>query len=122
MACCCCCLQQLAQHESTRPQRFLQLDFGKNFYDAKGSPLLGAYLAYFGAMFAGIRWWRQADPLRRTRLSVWNIGAAVMGAWVVDWIWRFPQPWGLMVAAIISTSVQLAAPQSALPEEKAERG
>ena len=108
--------------DSSQVHSFLQLDFGKNFYDAKGSPLLGAYLAYFGAMFAGIRWWRQADPLRRTRLSVWNIGAAVMGAWVVDWIWRFPQPWGLMVAAIISTSVQLAAPQSALPEEKEERG
>jgi serine/threonine protein kinase len=107
--------------DSAEVHNFVQLDFGKNFYDAKGAPLLGAYLAYFGAMFAGIRWWRQADPLRRTRLSVWNIGAAVMGAWVVDWIWRFPQPWGLMVAAIISTSVQLAAPQSTLPEEKTEK-
>jgi hypothetical protein len=80
------------------------------FYDAKGSPLLYAYLAYFGALFAGVRWWRQADPLRRTRLSVWNTGVSVFGAWAVDWIWAFPQPWGLMVAAIISISVQLVSP------------
>jgi len=97
---------------------FIQLDFSKNFYDTKGLPQLPAYLAYFGALLASIRWWRQADPLRRTRLSVWNVGAAVMGAWVVDWFWRFPQPWGLMVAAIISTSVQLAAPQVTAPVDE----
>ncbi len=98
--------------DSAQVHNFVQLEFSKNFYDAKGAPMLGAYLAYFGALFAGIRWWRQTDPLRRTRLSVWNVGAAVLIAWVVDWFWQFPQPWGLMVAAIISTSVQLAAPQA----------
>jgi hypothetical protein len=90
---------------------FVQLGLSKNYYDAQGLPQLGAYVIYFGALFAGIRWWRQADPLRRTRLSVWNVGAAVLCAWVVNWIWQFPQPWGLMMAAITSTSVQLAAPQ-----------
>jgi hypothetical protein len=88
----------------------VNLDFGANFYDANGTPLLAAYLAYFGALFIGIRWWRQADPLRRTRLSVWSVGMCALAAWVVDWIWRFPQPWGVMVAAIISTSVQLVSP------------
>jgi hypothetical protein len=107
--------------DSAHVHNFVQLDFGKNFYDAQGAPLLGAYLAYFGALFAGIRWWKQADPLRRTRLSVWNVAAAVLAAWVVDWIWRFPQPWGLMVAAIISTSVQLAAPQAADPERHEQK-
>jgi hypothetical protein len=34
----------------------------------------------------------------------------VLGGWIVDCIWRFPQPWGLMVAAIISISVQLVSP------------
>lgn len=96
---------------------FIQLNFSKNFYDTKGLPQLPAYLAYFAALLASIRWWRQADPLRRTRLSVWNVGAAVLGAWVVDWFWQFPQPWGLMVAAIISTSVQLAAPQVSAPTD-----
>ena len=85
--------------------------FGTSFYDAKdGSPLLYAYLAYFGALFAGMRWWKQADPLRRTRLSVWSTGVVVFAAWLIHLIWPFPQPWGLMVAAIISISVQLVSP------------
>jgi hypothetical protein len=99
---------------------FVQFDLGANFYDANGTPLLPAYLAYFGALFAGIRWWKQADPLRSTRLSVWSVGACVMGAWIVDWIWRFPQPWGVMVAAIISTSVQLTSPHFK-PHEQREQ-
>jgi hypothetical protein len=89
------------------------------FYDAKGAPQLYAYLAYFGALFAGIRWWKQADPLRRTRLSVWSTVACVFGAWLVDAIWAFPQPWGLMVAAIISISVQLVSPYVPQPDRVA---
>ncbi len=85
-------------------------NLGGRFYDAKGAPLLYAYLAYFGGLFATVRWWKQADPLRHTRLSLWNTGWSVFAAWVIDWIWAFPQPWGLMVAAIISISVQLVSP------------
>ncbi len=86
-------------------------NFIGKFYDAKdGSPLIYAYLAYFGALFAVVRWWKQADPLRRTRLSVWSTGVCVFAAWLVDCLWHFPQPWGLMVAAIVSISVQLVSP------------
>ncbi|MBI3840032.1 MAG: serine/threonine protein kinase [Planctomycetia bacterium] len=81
------------------------------FYDLKdGSPLLMGHLAYFGALFAVISWWRQANPLRRTRLSVWCTVVCVFWAWMINLLWSFPQPWGLMVAAIISTSVQLVSP------------
>ena len=84
---------------------------GNRFYDPKdGSPLLLAHLAYFGALFAVVSWWRQANPLRRTRLSVWTTVGCVFWAWMIDLVWSFPQPWGLMVAAIISISVQLASP------------
>lgn len=89
------------------------------FYDPKGSPLVFAYLAYFGALFAGVRWWKQADPLRRTRLSVWSTGMCVLAGWIVDCIWRFPQPWGLMVAAIISISVQLVSPYASQQDRSA---
>jgi hypothetical protein len=99
-------------NDSPEFHKFVHLDFGSNFYDSSGTPLLPAYLAYFGALFVGLRWWKQADPLRRTRLSVWSVGVCVLGAWVVDWIWKFPQPWGVMVAAIISTSVQLVSPHA----------
>jgi hypothetical protein len=93
--------------------------FGEKFYDVKGHPLLYAYLAYFAALFAGVRWWKQADPLRRTRLSVWNTGLCVLAAYLVDWIWAFPQPWGLMVAAITSISVQLVSPFATQPDRLA---
>ena len=84
---------------------------GAHFYDVKdGSPLLYAYLAYFGALFAVVAWWRQADPLRRTRLSVWRTIMCVFVAWLINCFWPFPQPWGLMVAAIMSISVQLVSP------------
>ncbi|MCH7977934.1 MAG: hypothetical protein IH935_03015 [Acidobacteria bacterium] len=43
-------------------------------------------------------------------MSVWSVGVCVLGAWVVNLIWEFPQPWGVMVAAIVSTSVQLTSP------------
>lgn len=89
---------------------FERTGIGGKFYDTSGSPLLFAYLAYFGGMFAVVRWWKQADPLRKTRLSVWATGTCVLVAAIVDGIWRFPQPWGMMVAAIISISVQLVSP------------
>ncbi len=82
-----------------------------SFYGVKdGSPLWQAYLAYFALLFPVLRWWRQADPLRWTRLSVWTTAVCVCVAWLVSQMVHFPQPWGMMVAAIISISVQLASP------------
>jgi len=78
-----------------------------NFFDSYGQPLLNAYLAYFGFLFFAVRWWRQADPLRSTRLSLWSTACAVFVTWVLTMFWPFPQPWGYMVAGIMSISVQL---------------
>ena len=81
-----------------------------SFYAIDGRPLMMAYVACFGSLFLLMRWWRQADPLRRTRLSVpaFLLSIAVAGA--VAWAWQFPQPWLPMVAGAISASVQLASP------------
>ena len=67
-------------------------------------------LAYFGFLLAMLRWWRQAHPLRTTRLSVGAVILSVLWAWVLSLFWDFPQPWGMIVAAIISVSVQLSSP------------
>jgi hypothetical protein len=75
-----------------------------------GSPLLAAYLIYFAGLFAILRWWAQTDPLRRRRLSIWATAMCLLWAWVMHMFCPFPQPWGLVVAATISVSVQLAAP------------
>ncbi|HEX3728025.1 MAG TPA: hypothetical protein VHV08_17360, partial [Pirellulales bacterium] len=85
-------------------------NIGARFYDAEGSPLYYAYLAYFAALYFVISWWRQADPLRYSRMSMWTAAVCVFWAWAINWLCPFPQPWGLMVAAIISISVQLASP------------
>jgi len=79
------------------------------FY-AGGTPLLLAYMACFGTLFVAVRWWRQADPLRPTRLSLWSMVFAVVMAWLVAALWLFPQPWLMMAACAISVSVQLASP------------
>ncbi len=75
-----------------------------------GAPLLPAFTAYFGFLFLLIRWWRQADPLRSVRLSLWTTVSTVFIAWLLNEFFPFPQPWGLMVAAIMSIAVQLASP------------
>ena len=79
------------------------------FY-AGGTPLLLAYMACFGTLFVAIRWWRQADPLRATRMSLWAMIFCVVMGWLVAALWLFPQPWLAMVACAISVSVQLTSP------------
>jgi hypothetical protein len=81
-----------------------------SLYSADGAPLVGAYLAYFAGLFVALRWWKQADPLRTSRVSFWGVGACVLWAYVLNMFWHFPQPWGVLLAAVISVSVQLSAP------------
>jgi hypothetical protein len=78
-----------------------------DFY-TDGQPRLMAYLACFGTLFFLIRWWRQADPLRRSRLSLGALIVSGIAAWLAAAVWLFPQPWLIMLAATISVSLQLA--------------
>ncbi len=93
--------------------------FGADFYSPNGSPQILAFLAYFGFLFVIIRWWRQGDPLRSTRLSIWHTAVAMFWSWLIAAFWAFPQPWATMVAATIAISVQLAAPWLT-PAERAQ--
>jgi hypothetical protein len=68
------------------------------------------YVAYFAFLMPVLRWWRQADPLRRSRFSVWFTAVCIGWAALLSLAWPFPQPWGMMAAATIAVSVQLAAP------------
>jgi serine/threonine protein kinase len=78
------------------------------FYGPDGSPLLAAHAAALGTLFLFMRWWRQTDPLRSTRLSVWAMIVSSLAAWLVAGLWLFPQPWLAMVACAMSAAVQLA--------------
>ncbi len=75
-----------------------------------GQPQLMAYLACFATLFAAVRWWRQADPLRRARMSVAALIISVFAGGLVAAIWHFPQPWLIILAATMSVSLQVACP------------
>jgi hypothetical protein len=81
-----------------------------SYFGPAGQPLLPSFVAFFGFLFPMLRWWRQADPLRNARLSLWATGVCTGWAMLLSIFWGFPQPWGMMVAATISISVQLASP------------
>jgi hypothetical protein len=89
--------------ELDRPIR----SFGQ-FYDNQGAPLLMAFMTYFGFLYLVPRWWRQTDPLRRVRLSLFFTAVVGFWAWLLHQFWPFPQPWGVMVALTISIAVQFS--------------
>ncbi|MFO0868949.1 MAG: serine/threonine-protein kinase [Pirellulales bacterium] len=84
--------------------------FAGQFSAAQPQPQIAAYLLFFGFQFLVIRWWRQADALRYTRLSLWDAGVCVLGALIVGRFVPFWSPWGLLIPAAMSLTVQLAAP------------
>jgi eukaryotic-like serine/threonine-protein kinase len=89
----------------------------KGFFDEEGLPLLPAYLAYFPLLMGMVQWWKQADPLRRTRFSLWAVIWSMLAVGIVQFVIPFPQPWGVLVAAATSIAVQLASPWSD-PDER----
>jgi hypothetical protein len=91
-------------------REFVIADFGRHMFGADGSPGLAAFLAYFGAVFLTIGWWKQTDPLRSSRLQIGSILVALAVAWGWWLLFAFPQPWGFMVVTAISISSQLSSP------------
>ena len=93
-----------------------------SFYADDGRPLAMAYMACFGTLLLVLRWWRQADPLRAVRLSLWSMIVSAVVAFLVAGVWHFPQPWLAMVAATMSVAVQLASPWVPLHQRLGSRG
>jgi hypothetical protein len=85
-------------------------EISRGMYESSGAPRLAAFLAYFGAVFATIGWWKQADPIRKSRLQISAILLTILAAWVWQLVWPFPQPWGFMMVAAISIATQLSSP------------
>lgn len=83
----------------------------KGFFDvASSQPLLPAYLAYFPLVMGLVQWWKQVDPLRRTRFSFWAVLWSVIAASIVHLLIPFPHPWGALIAAGTSIAIQLSSP------------
>lgn len=86
----------------------------RSMYAADGTPGMTAFAAFFATLFVLLRWWRQVDPLRKTRFSLFATLVCVLVAMLIPW----QLPWGFLLAATISVSVQLSAPWM----NNAERG
>ncbi len=82
----------------------------KGFFNPDKSPMFPAYLAYFPLMMGMVHWWKQADPLRRTRFSLFSVLWVLLMAGLIQLLIPFPQPWGALVFAGTSIAVQLATP------------
>jgi len=80
------------------------------FFGANREPLLPAFLAYFPLMMGSIQWWKQVDPLRRSRFSFWLVIWSVLVASLVHLVIPFPQPWNAIMVAGTSIAIQLASP------------
>jgi hypothetical protein len=81
-----------------------------SFYGDHGTPLTLAYVACFGTLFLVLRWWRQVDPLRPSRFSLWLLAVSAFFAAIVAAVWSFPEPWLMMVATTMSAALQLSTP------------
>jgi hypothetical protein len=92
--------------------------YSRVMYASDGAPRLPAYLAYFGAIFVTLGWWKLTDPLRTSRLAIGSVIVALLAAWIWQLLWPFPQPVGFLLVAAISIAVQLSAPW-VTPAEKA---
>ena len=80
------------------------------FFGPGGQPLLPAYLAYFPLVMGMVHWWKQVDPLRRSRLSFLAVIWSVLAASIVHLLIPFPLPWGALIAAGASLAIQLSSP------------
>lgn len=90
--------------------------FSEKFYALDGSPHLLAFLGYFAGLFVVLRLWRQVDPLRYSRVSVWAVTVVVLWALVLHAFLPFPN--GVLIASVVSIAIQLSASWMS----RAERG
>lgn len=93
----------------------VEFEFGRSPFEASlllenGSPKLLSMMIFFAGLFASRRWWKQTDPVRRTRLSIWSVGLSLVWALLLGQFLRIPLPWSVFVAVMISVSTQIAAP------------
>jgi hypothetical protein len=73
-----------------------------------GLPGLPAYLAFFGAIFLTLAWWKQTDPLRSSRLQIGTLLVTVIVALLWQLAWPLPDNWGCLLLGSVSIAVQLS--------------
>jgi hypothetical protein len=92
-----------------------------HLYDPAGQPFASAYALYYATLFVGPRWWRQADPYRRSRLRFGTLFGVAVWAWLASVFWEFPHPWAVASALAVSAVVQLSSPWHPQERKSAQR-
>jgi hypothetical protein len=87
------------------------------FREGDAPSLLGS-VVFFSGLFLILRWWKQADPIRRTRLSIWSVGLCLIWATLVGQFFHFPLPWSCIIAVMISIATQFSAPWLSAAQRK----
>jgi serine/threonine protein kinase len=84
----------------------------------KGMPILPALLIYYAGLFGILRWWRMADPMRKTRLSIMSTSFAMVWSSLFSIMLDLPVLPNCIMAVVISISIQLAAPWLVMEGDK----
>jgi hypothetical protein len=71
---------------------------------------LPMFAAYFAFLFAVVRWWRLAEWTRPSHVSLWAVAWCGFMGWAMTFFWWFPQPMGMVMAAVIAFTIQLSSP------------
>ena len=69
-----------------------------------------AYIISFAGLFVALRWWRQVDPIRKTRVSIFATGICVVCGIVFASIFGLDLAWLGVIAGLTAVSIQLASP------------
>ena len=84
--------------------------FPQTMFNNGNAPNLLGCVLFFAGLFLILRWWKQADPVRRSRMSVWSAGLCLVWATLIGQFFFFPLPWSCIIAVMISVATQFAAP------------
>jgi hypothetical protein len=75
-------------------------------------PNLLAHAVYFGLAFGAIGWWTLTARDRPARFRIAPIAVAGLIGLALGAVWPFPQPWGLVVLALVAILSQIVSPWS----------
>lgn len=98
------------QHQTTYDMDVEISPFSQSTFAPEGAPRLLGHLAFFASLFVVLRWWKNADVVRRTRFNVIGIGLCLIWAVLLGQLFYFPQPWSMVLAVVIAASTQIASP------------
>ncbi len=84
--------------------------FAQHSVVSEGLPTITQFMILFAPLMAIVRWWRQADPARKTRLSIFRVGFCWLVALALSEFAEFPQVAASLVAIATAVAVQVSSP------------